>query len=111
MKKSTEEVIPFEKNQLVAFTEFEQQLNALEAESKSIVPDFTTKKGIAAEKSHIYKWKQSKTAVSDIHKEAKAEALEYGRKVDAAKNKLIARIQAVIDERERPLKEIEDREA
>lgn len=111
MKSNTAEVIPFEKNQLVAFTEFEQQLNALEAESKSIVPDLTTKKGIEAEKSHIYKWRQSKSAVTKIHKEAKAEALEYGRKVDAVKNKLLERIESVIAEREKPLKEMEEREA
>lgn len=111
MKTNTAEVIPFENNQLVAFTEFEQQLNALEAESKSIIPDLTTKKGIEAEKSHIYKWRQSKSAVTKIHKEAKAEALEYGRKVDAVKNKLLGRIEAVIAEREKPLNEIEERES
>ena len=111
MKPKTAEIIPFNPNQLVAFTEFEQQLNKLEAESRSIIPDLTTRKGIEAEKSHIYKWRQSKSAVSQIHKEAKAEALEYGRKVDAVKNKLLERIEAVIAEREKPLKEMEEREA
>ncbi len=108
---NTHEVIPFNPSELIAFTEFEQQLNALEAESRAIVPDLTTKKGIEAERSHIYKWRQSKSAVTKIHKEAKAEALEYGRKVDAVKNKLLERIDAVITERESPLREIEDREA
>ena len=108
---NTAELIPFNPSELVAFSEFEQQLNALEAESRAIVPDLTTKKGIEAEKSHIYKWRQSKTAVTKIHKEAKAEALEYGRKVDAVKNKLLERIESVIADRERPLKEIEEREA
>lgn len=108
---NTAELIPFNPSELVAFSEFEQQLNALEAESRAIVPDLTTKKGIEAEKSHIYKWRQSKTAVAKIHKEAKAEALEYGRKVDAVKNKLLERIESVIADRERPLKEIEEREA
>lgn len=107
---NTQEVIPFNPSELVAFTEFEQQLNALEAESRAIIPDLTTKKGIEAEKSHIYKWRQSKSAVTKIHKEAKAEALEYGRKVDAVKNKLLERIESVIADRERPLKEIEERE-
>ena len=107
---NTAELIPFNPSELVAFSEFEQQLNALEAESRAIVPDLTTKKGIEAEKSHIYKWRQSKTAVTKIHKEAKAEALEYGRKVDAVKNKLLERIESVIADRERPLKEIEERE-
>ena len=108
---NTAELIPFNPSELVAFSEFEQQLNALEAESRAIVPDLTTKKGIEAEKAHIYKWRQSKTAVAKIHKEAKAEALEYGRKVDAVKNKLLERIESVIADRERPLKEIEEREA
>lgn len=52
-----------------------------------------------------------RTALSEAHKETKAEALAFGRKVDAEKNRLLAKIRKIEDPITEQLDEIKNAEA
>jgi hypothetical protein len=52
-----------------------------------------------------------RTALSEAHKETKAEALAFGRKVDAEKNRLLAKIREIEDPISLQLDEIKNAEA
>ena len=86
------------------------QLVKFKKENEQTVFDYETKKGNKAARSHIYKLRLSKGAITKAHKEAKAEALKFGTMLDDEKKKLLAEIDDMIAVHDKPLKEIEERE-
>ena len=72
--------------------------------------DYESKEGIKQVKSHIANLRKVKTKVSEIHKEAKAEALAFGRRLDAKKNEYNGEVDKMIDFHEKPLEAIKKKE-
>lgn len=97
-------------NVVNVFSSFYEQLEEVKKVNEQTVFDYESKKGNKDARSHIYKLRQSKTAVNKAHKEAKAEALEFGRGLDSEKKKLISEFDEMIAVHEEPLKVIEERE-
>lgn len=105
------QIIEFNKNEITAFNEFRSQLAELRQNNEKAVFDYKSPKGNKEARSHIYKLRQTKSAVDKVRKEQKAEALEYGRKVDSQAKEIASEIEGMIAVHEQPLKEIEQREA
>jgi len=95
---------------LTIFNQFEAELSELREHNEKLVFDYEDPKGNKEARSHVHKLRRSKTAVTAIHKEAKADALAYGRRLDAKKRELITEIESMIDVHMEPIKRIEDRE-
>ncbi len=72
--------------------------------------DYESKEGVKQVKSHIANLRKVKTKVSEIHKEAKAEALAFGRRLDAKKNEYNGEVDKMIDFHQKPLEAIEAKE-
>lgn len=109
--ESTEvKTLDFDATNIVVFNEFLAELAELEEKNKKLVFDYKSKDGNAAARSHVAQLRKCNTRVSDIHKEAKAAALAYGRKLDATKNDLLERVGAMIDVHAKPLQEIKEKE-
>lgn len=104
------QVIEFDPNQITAFNEFESQLAELEKNNSKAVFDYEDPAGNKAARSHIYKLRQTKSAVEAARKEAKQRALEYGRAVDGQAKDISVKIEGMINVHLAPLQEIEDRE-
>lgn len=105
------EVIQFNKNEIAAFSEFRSQLATLKHDNSKAVFNYTDPKGNKEARSHIYKLRQTKSAVDKVRKEQKQESLEYGRRVDQQAKEIEAKIDGMIALHETPLREIEAKEA
>ena len=110
MSKSAE-VIQFNKNEIAAFSEFRSQLATLKHDNEKAVFDYADPKGNKEVRSHIYKLRQTKSAVDKVRKEQKQESLEFGRRVDLTAKEISAEIESMIAIHEEPLKAIEEKEA
>lgn len=108
---STAELIQFDKNEIAAFSEFRSQLAQLKHDNEKAVFNYDDPKGNKEARSHVYKLRQTKSAVEKVRKEQKAEALDYGRKVDSQAKEISSEIDSMIDVHEAPLKAIEEKEA
>jgi len=97
--------------QIAVYNEFRAQLAELKAHNSSIVFDYEDSRGNKAARSHVYKLRQTKSAVDKARKTEKAASLEYGRQVDAQAKQIIDEIEVMIDVHAQPLEEIERREA
>ena len=89
------------------FTDLRSQIAKIKEDNKNIVFDYEADEKEA--RSHVATLRKSKTAVNDIHKEAKKYFLEEGKKIDAGKNELISEINEMIDVHAKPLQEIKER--
>lgn len=107
---STQEVLVFDKDNITVYNQFEAQLKELEKWNDSAIFDYEDAKGNKEARSHIYKLRQTKSAVDKVRKEAGKDALEYKKLVDSKGNTIIATIQNMIDVHQKPLIEIENRE-
>lgn len=96
--------------EIAVYSEFKAQLAELRERNGAVVFDYADPAGNKAARSHIYKLRQTKSAVDKARKEEKAEALEYGRQVDAQAKEIIGEIESMIEVHQRPLDEIEQRE-
>ena len=96
---------------LAPYNEVRANLAELKAENAALSFDYKSKAGNKAARSHVAILRKRKADVERIRKSAKAEALEYGRKVDGAAKEITAEIEDMISVHETPLKEIEEREA
>lgn len=94
-------------NEIVVFDEVMGRLAEFKAQNKNIVYDCRDPKGNKDCRSHIASLRKFKTHISDIHKEAKAGALAYGRRLDELKNKYTGEVVEMIDVQKAPLDEIE----
>ncbi len=90
------------------FVDFNTQLAVVKKENENTVFDYRSKEGNKAARSLIRKLGSSKTAVTKAHKEAKAEALAFGKALDAEKKRLIESIDEMIMVHKEPIKQIEE---
>jgi len=107
----SEEVIQFNKNEIAAFSEFRSHLATLKHDNSKAVFNYADPKGNKEARSHIYKLRQTKSAVDKVRKEQKQESLDYGRRVDQQAKEISAEIEGMIEVHEVPLREIEAKEA
>lgn len=98
------------KNELVVFDEVAAIIADYKVKNEELVFDYESKAGIKEAKSHISKLRKVKTKVGEIHKEAKAEALAFGRRLDAKKNEYNGEVDKMIDFHEKPLEAIKAKE-
>jgi len=94
-------------NELAVFDEVAATIAEYQIENNKLVFDYADKEGAKQAKSHISKLRKVKTKISEVHKEAKAEALAFGRKLDAKKNEYIGEVDKMIMVHKEPLDAIE----
>lgn len=82
-------------------------ISEYKAENENLVFDYADKQGAKDAKSHIAKLRKAKTAIATVHKEAKAEALAFGRRLDAKKNELTGEVDEMIKVHTDPLDAID----
>lgn len=88
---------------IAVYNEFRAQLTELKEANEKIVFDYDTPAGEKEARSHIYKLRQTKSAVDKARKAEKESSLEYGRRVDAEAKEIVSEIDAMIDVHEAPL--------
>jgi len=96
--------------QLEVYQPYREQLAIFKKENETIHFDYEDKDGNKEARSHVYSMRQGKSAVEKARKDAKAESLEYGRKIDAEAKEIISEIEQMIDVHQSKLDEIEQRE-
>lgn len=107
---SNQELLPPEPK-IVEYREYHAQLAELKQTNDTAVFDYRDPKGNKEARSHIYKLRQTKSAVDKKRKEIKAEVLERGKFIDSEAKAIIGCIESMIDLHESPIKEIEAEEA
>lgn len=105
------EIIPFNPNELKPFSAFESQLAKLKDDNSKAVFDYASAKGNKEARSHIFTIRKVKGELERARKDAKEAALQYGRLVDGEAKRINGELEAMIEVHERPLREIEEREA
>jgi hypothetical protein len=95
---------------LTVYNEVRANVARMKEESATLVFQYDTPKGNKLARSHVATLRGFKGDVERVRKATKAEALEYGRKVDAVARELTAEIEAMIDVHQGPLDLIESRE-
>lgn len=95
---------------IAVYAEFRAQLGELRELNASTMFDYEDPKGNKDARSHVYKLRQTKSAVDAARKKEKAESLAYGRRVDEQAKEIIAEIEKMIEVHAKPLEEIEQRE-
>lgn len=108
--ESTGEVLAVDKP-IAAYDEFRKQLSELRQHNNTVVFDYETPQGNKEARSHIYQLRKTKSAVDRVRKAEKAYYLEMGRKVDSEAKEIVAEIEDMIEVHQKPLDEIEQREA
>ena len=94
-------------NELAVFDEITATLAKYKTENNKLVFAYDTPEGEKAARSHIAKLRKAKTIISDIHKEAKADALAFGRKLDSKKRELTGEVDNMVTRHKDPLDAIE----
>lgn len=89
------------------FADLRTQIVKIKEENSKIVFDYEKEEKEA--RSHVHSLRKSKSAISERHKEKKKFFLEEGRKIDAAKNELIADVEEMISVHAEPLQAIKDK--
>ncbi len=101
------ELVEPKSSELAVFDEVAAIITNYKAENENLVFDYADKQGAKDAKSHIAKLRKVKTIVSEIHKEAKAEALAFGRRLDAKKNAYNGKVDKMVKFHKDPLDVIE----
>ena len=83
----------------------------LKKENAATVFDYESAKGNKLARSHVAGLRTHKADIERKRKELKQDALDYGRKVDAVAKELTAEVEQMIEVHQKPLEEIEAREA
>ncbi len=102
-----DEIVKPKSSELAVFDEVAAIIAEYKAENEKLVFDYASKEGAKQAKSHIVKLRKVKTKVSEIHKEAKAEALAFGRRLDAKKNEYNGEVDKMVTFHKDPLDAIE----
>jgi hypothetical protein len=97
-------------NVVAVFSSFDEQLAKWKKDASTRVFDIHTTKGNRECRSHVHKLRKSKKPISDAHKAAKEASLEYGRKLDREKWRLINELDEVIDIFQGPLDALKEKE-
>lgn len=95
---------------LAPYSEVRAKIQTLKAENTGLTFDYETPKGNKAARSHVASLRTIKGDIERRRKALKADALEFGRKVDAVAKELTGEIEAMIDVHQGPLDLIESRE-
>lgn len=95
---------------LAPYEPIRAQIAELKAANANTVFKYEEPKGNKLARSHVASLRTVKGDIERKRKELKADALEYGRKVDAVAKELTGEIEAMIEVHDRPLREIEERE-
>lgn len=96
-----------ETKELAVFDEVAAIIADYKVKNEELDFDYASKEGAKQAKSHIAKLRRVKTKVSEIHKEAKAEALAFGRRLDAKKNEYNGEVDEMVNFHKKPLDDIE----
>lgn len=95
---------------IAAYDPFRAQLGELRQLNSSVVFNYEDPKGNKEARSHVFKLRKTKSAVEAARKAEKAEALDYGRRVDAEAKEIMGEIEDMIEVHAKPIAEIEERE-
>lgn len=95
---------------ITQYDELKAQVRELAEASKAKVFKYEDPKENKLARSHVYALRQTKGQVEKVRVAAKADALEYGRKVDAIAKELTAEVEAMIAVHQAPLDAIEAKE-
>lgn len=95
---------------LAPYAEVKAAIAKMKSESAGLTFDYETPKGNKLARSHVASLRSVKGDIERKRKELKADALEYGRKVDAVAKELTGEIEAMIEVHQGPLDLIESRE-
>lgn len=96
---------------LAPYQPFWEELAQLEADNAKLAFVYDSPEGEKEARSHIYSLRRRKGDVERVRKELKADALEYGRKVDSAAKEITARLDSMIEVHQAPLDELAAKEA
>jgi len=105
------EVIETAVTAIEPYSEIRAQLLELKQKNEAAVFDYADPKGEKLARSHIHGLRTVKGSIERQRKDLKAEALKWGRRVDAGAKELTAEIEAMIEVHQKPLDEIAEREA
>lgn len=108
--KDGTEVIESRVTAVEPYSEIREQLHELRIKNESVAFDYHDPKGEKMARSHIHAMRGVKGAVERKRKELKAEALEYGRRIDAGAKQIAAELDDMIAVHQGPLDEIAERE-
>lgn len=97
-------------NEIVAFNQTKADLATFKAAEEKLEFDCETPEGITKLRSHVYTLRQRRSAFEKLRVSTKAEALQACKNVDAQAKVILAGFTEMIDERNKPLKEIKERE-
>jgi hypothetical protein len=86
------------------FTDLREQIGKIKEENEKTIFNYESEDGEREARSHVYKLRQSKSAIAKRHKEAKSDILKSGKELDAAKKELTADIEEMIEIHAAPLK-------
>ena len=95
---------------LAPYSEVKAAIAKMKSESAGLTFDYETPKGNKLARSHVASLRTVKGDIERKRKELKADALEYGRKVDAVAKELTGEIESMIEVHQGPLDLIESRE-
>jgi hypothetical protein len=98
-------------NELAVFSPVEAMMAEYAAENEKLVFNYRDPAENKLARSHVHKLRGVKTKIADVHKAAKAEALEVCRKLDGHKNKLLNQVEEMIAVHNTPLLMIAKEEA
>jgi len=93
-------------NELAVFDSVAATIAEYKVENEKLVFDYADSNGEKDARSHIAKLRTVKTEIANIHKEAKAEALAFGRRLDAKKNEYTSEVESMIAVHKDPLDKI-----
>jgi DNA repair exonuclease SbcCD ATPase subunit len=96
---------------LTVFDPIVEQIGKARTAVEAETFDYEDPKQNKAARSLVAKVRRLKAPLNAAHKEAKAKALEVCKTLDAKKREYLAEIDAIIDIHDKPIKEIESREA
>lgn len=95
---------------LAPYNELRATIDKAKAENAGLKFDYADRKGEKLARSHIAGLRKLKADIDRKRKALKADALEYGRKVDGIAKEMTADVESMIDVHERPLLELEEKD-
>jgi len=84
-------------NELAVFDSVAATIAEYKVENEKLVFDYADPDGEKEARSHIAKLRKLNPIIANIHKEAKAEALAFGRRLDAKKNEYTGAVKEMVD--------------
>ena len=96
--------------ELAVFDPVTEAVEQAKSRCANIVLSYDTPDEIKEAKSFIYQIRKLKAPISEVHRLAKAEAKKFVDALDGKKRELMGAIQEMIDEKEAPIKELEEKE-